>query len=66
MFSFPSLPPGQSCSACPDLDRHVVSSHREILAEIKHLRSEHDAVCQPGPEKGSTNPTLLAELRLLR
>uniref|UniRef100_A0A3Q3DCF6 Dystrobrevin, beta a n=1 Tax=Hippocampus comes TaxID=109280 RepID=A0A3Q3DCF6_HIPCM len=50
----------------PDLDRYVVSSHREILAEIKRLRSEHDAVCQPGPEKGGTNPTLLAELRLLR
>uniref|UniRef100_A0A669CJI1 Dystrobrevin, beta a n=1 Tax=Oreochromis niloticus TaxID=8128 RepID=A0A669CJI1_ORENI len=38
----------------------------EILAEIKRLRAEHDAVCQPSPEKGSTNPTLLAELRLLR
>uniref|UniRef100_A0A665WLF7 Dystrobrevin n=1 Tax=Echeneis naucrates TaxID=173247 RepID=A0A665WLF7_ECHNA len=39
---------------------------REILAEIKRLRTEHDAACQPSPEKGSTNPTLLAELRLLR
>uniref|UniRef100_A0A3Q4GCD0 Dystrobrevin n=1 Tax=Neolamprologus brichardi TaxID=32507 RepID=A0A3Q4GCD0_NEOBR len=38
----------------------------EILAEIKRLRAEHDAACQPSPEKGSTNPTLLAELRLLR
>uniref|UniRef100_A0A671VAT9 Dystrobrevin n=1 Tax=Sparus aurata TaxID=8175 RepID=A0A671VAT9_SPAAU len=39
---------------------------REILAEIKRLRAEHDAACQSSPEKGSTNPTLLAELRLLR
>lgn len=39
---------------------------REILAEIKRLRAEHDAACQASPEKGSTNPTLLAELRLLR
>uniref|UniRef100_A0A673AIS3 Dystrobrevin n=1 Tax=Sphaeramia orbicularis TaxID=375764 RepID=A0A673AIS3_9TELE len=39
---------------------------REILAEIKRLRAEHDAACQPSPDKGSTNPTLLAELRLLR
>uniref|UniRef100_A0A8C4DB09 Dystrobrevin, beta a n=1 Tax=Dicentrarchus labrax TaxID=13489 RepID=A0A8C4DB09_DICLA len=39
---------------------------REILAEIKHLRAEHDAACHASPEKGSTNPTLLAELRLLR
>uniref|UniRef100_A0A3Q3KJW1 Dystrobrevin n=1 Tax=Monopterus albus TaxID=43700 RepID=A0A3Q3KJW1_MONAL len=39
---------------------------REILAEIKRLRTEHDAVSQTSPEKGCTNPTLLAELRLLR
>uniref|UniRef100_A0A8C9WW66 Dystrobrevin n=1 Tax=Sander lucioperca TaxID=283035 RepID=A0A8C9WW66_SANLU len=39
---------------------------REILAEIKRLRIEHDAACQASPGKGSTNPTLLAELRLLR
>uniref|UniRef100_A0A3B4H802 Dystrobrevin n=1 Tax=Pundamilia nyererei TaxID=303518 RepID=A0A3B4H802_9CICH len=37
----------------------------EILAEIKRLRAEHDAACQTSPEKSSTNPTLLAELRLL-
>ncbi|TKS76343.1 Dystrobrevin beta [Collichthys lucidus] len=36
-----------------------------ILAEIKRLRVEHDAACQASPEKGSTNPTLLAELRQL-
>uniref|UniRef100_A0A3P9BA32 Dystrobrevin n=1 Tax=Maylandia zebra TaxID=106582 RepID=A0A3P9BA32_9CICH len=38
----------------------------KILAEIKRLRAEHDAACQTSPEKSSTNPTLLAELRLLR
>uniref|UniRef100_A0A8C5ETV2 Dystrobrevin n=1 Tax=Gouania willdenowi TaxID=441366 RepID=A0A8C5ETV2_GOUWI len=46
----------QPCSSVP----------REILAEIKRLRVEHDAACQFSPERGSTNPTLLAELRLLR
>ncbi|XP_061559914.1 dystrobrevin, beta a isoform X8 [Phycodurus eques] len=49
-----------------ELIAQLESKNREILAEIKRLRSEHDAVCQPSPEKGSTNPTLLAELRLLR
>ncbi|XP_019746287.1 dystrobrevin, beta a isoform X5 [Hippocampus comes] len=49
-----------------ELIAQLESKNREILAEIKRLRSEHDAVCQPGPEKGGTNPTLLAELRLLR
>ncbi|XP_061125941.1 dystrobrevin beta-like isoform X7 [Syngnathus typhle] len=49
-----------------ELIAQLESKNREILAEIKRLRSEHDAVCQPSPEKGSANPTLLAELRLLR
>uniref|UniRef100_A0A669F1P8 Dystrobrevin n=1 Tax=Oreochromis niloticus TaxID=8128 RepID=A0A669F1P8_ORENI len=49
-----------------ELIAQLESKNREILAEIKRLRAEHDAVCQPSPEKGSTNPTLLAELRLLR
>ncbi|XP_077408347.1 dystrobrevin, beta a isoform X5 [Vanacampus margaritifer] len=49
-----------------ELIAQLESKNREILAEIKRLRSEHDAVCQPGPERGSANPTLLAELRLLR
>uniref|UniRef100_H3DP81 Dystrobrevin, beta a n=1 Tax=Tetraodon nigroviridis TaxID=99883 RepID=H3DP81_TETNG len=40
--------------------------NREILAEIKRLRSEHEAACQASPGKGTSNPTLLAELRLLR
>uniref|UniRef100_A0A8C9WTL2 Dystrobrevin n=1 Tax=Sander lucioperca TaxID=283035 RepID=A0A8C9WTL2_SANLU len=48
--------------------QHLVFSQtvNEILAEIKRLRIEHDAACQASPGKGSTNPTLLAELRLLR
>uniref|UniRef100_A0A8D3C0X7 Dystrobrevin, beta a n=1 Tax=Scophthalmus maximus TaxID=52904 RepID=A0A8D3C0X7_SCOMX len=37
----------------------------EILAEIKRLRTEHEAACQLS-HQGSTNPNLLAELRLLR
>uniref|UniRef100_A0A8D3DAM4 Dystrobrevin, beta a n=1 Tax=Scophthalmus maximus TaxID=52904 RepID=A0A8D3DAM4_SCOMX len=41
------------------------SSPREILAEIKRLRTEHEAACQLS-HQGSTNPNLLAELRLLR
>ncbi|XP_077565192.1 dystrobrevin, beta a isoform X8 [Stigmatopora nigra] len=49
-----------------ELIAQLESKNREILAEIRRLRSEHDAVCQPGPDKGTTNPTLLAELRLLR
>uniref|UniRef100_A0A8C3B2D7 Dystrobrevin n=1 Tax=Cyclopterus lumpus TaxID=8103 RepID=A0A8C3B2D7_CYCLU len=44
------------------LHLHICFSFpREILAEIKRLRVEHDAACQ-----ATTNPTLLAELRLLR
>ncbi|KAF3850153.1 hypothetical protein F7725_019872 [Dissostichus mawsoni] len=42
------------------------SAKTEILAEIKSLRVEHDAACQASPEIGGSNPTLLAELRLLR
>uniref|UniRef100_A0A665WKH2 Dystrobrevin n=1 Tax=Echeneis naucrates TaxID=173247 RepID=A0A665WKH2_ECHNA len=49
-----------------ELIAQLECKNREILAEIKRLRTEHDAACQPSPEKGSTNPTLLAELRLLR
>uniref|UniRef100_A0A3Q3FQU7 Dystrobrevin n=1 Tax=Labrus bergylta TaxID=56723 RepID=A0A3Q3FQU7_9LABR len=46
--------------------RLIPSLTQEILAEIKCLRAQHDAACQASPEKGTTNPTLLAELRLLR
>ncbi|XP_061563364.1 dystrobrevin, beta a isoform X1 [Cololabis saira] len=49
-----------------ELIAQLECKNREILAEIKHLRAEHDAACQSSPERGSTNPTLLAELRLLR
>uniref|UniRef100_A0A3Q1JGH2 Dystrobrevin n=1 Tax=Anabas testudineus TaxID=64144 RepID=A0A3Q1JGH2_ANATE len=49
-----------------ELIAQLECKNREILAEIRRLRAEHDAACQPSPEKGSTNPTLLAELRLLR
>ncbi|KAM6906562.1 dystrobrevin beta-like isoform 2-T4 [Lycodopsis pacificus] len=44
-----------------ELIAQLESKNREILAEIKHLRVEHEAACQ-----ATTNPTLLAELRLLR
>ncbi|XP_063757939.1 dystrobrevin, beta a isoform X2 [Eleginops maclovinus] len=49
-----------------ELIAQLECKNREILAEIKRLRVEHDAACQASPEKGSSNPTLLAELRLLR
>ncbi|KAM9570026.1 dystrobrevin beta-like isoform 5-T7 [Salvelinus alpinus] len=41
-------------------------SLREILQEIQRLRLEHEQASQPSPEKAQQNPTLLAELRLLR
>ncbi|KAM6953956.1 dystrobrevin, beta a [Aplochiton taeniatus] len=49
-----------------ELIAQLEAKNREILAEIQRLRSQHEAACQPSPEKGHTNPTLLAELRLLR
>ncbi|KAM4713381.1 dystrobrevin beta-like isoform 3-T3 [Anableps anableps] len=49
-----------------ELIAQLECKNREILAEIKRLRAEHDAACQPSPERGSTNPALLAELRQLR
>jgi len=42
------------------------SLSREILQEIQRLRLEHEQASQPTPEKAQQNPTLLAELRLLR
>uniref|UniRef100_A0A8C7FML4 Dystrobrevin, beta b n=1 Tax=Oncorhynchus kisutch TaxID=8019 RepID=A0A8C7FML4_ONCKI len=44
----------------------VFWSLREILQEIQRLRLEHEQASQPTPEKAQQNPTLLAELRLLR
>jgi hypothetical protein len=52
---------GEHCSRCSLL---VLS--REILQEIQRLRLEHEQASQPTPEKAQQNPTLLAELRLLR
>uniref|UniRef100_UPI0037E72937 dystrobrevin alpha isoform X6 n=1 Tax=Semicossyphus pulcher TaxID=241346 RepID=UPI0037E72937 len=42
------------------------SKNREILLEIQRLRLQHEEASQPPPDKGQQNPTLLAELRLLR
>ncbi|XP_049757473.1 dystrobrevin alpha isoform X10 [Elephas maximus indicus] len=42
------------------------NKNREILQEIQRLRLEHEQASQPSPEKAQQNPTLLAELRLLR
>ncbi|XP_028659318.1 dystrobrevin alpha isoform X12 [Erpetoichthys calabaricus] len=42
------------------------NKNREILQEIQRLRLEHEQASQPPPEKAQQNPTLLAELRLLR
>uniref|UniRef100_A0A4W6CCG8 Dystrobrevin, alpha n=1 Tax=Lates calcarifer TaxID=8187 RepID=A0A4W6CCG8_LATCA len=42
--------------------RHLL----EILQEIQRLRLQHEEASQPPPDKGQHNPTLLAELRLLR
>ncbi|XP_048867349.1 dystrobrevin alpha isoform X12 [Brienomyrus brachyistius] len=42
------------------------NKNREILQEIQRLRLEHEQASQPPPDKAQQNPTLLAELRLLR
>ncbi|XP_042353216.1 dystrobrevin alpha isoform X5 [Plectropomus leopardus] len=42
------------------------SKNREILLEIQRLRLQHEEAPQPPPDRGQQNPTLLAELRLLR
>ncbi|XP_056148499.1 LOW QUALITY PROTEIN: dystrobrevin alpha [Lampris incognitus] len=42
------------------------NKNREILQEIQRLRLQHEQASQPPPDKGPQNPTLLAELRLLR
>lgn len=44
----------------------MIWGNREILQEIQRLRLEHEQASQPTPEKAQQNPTLLAELRLLR
>ncbi|KAM6948711.1 dystrobrevin alpha [Aplochiton taeniatus] len=42
------------------------NKNREILQEIQRLRVQHEQASQPPPDRGQQNPTLLAELRLLR
>ncbi|KAK2496311.1 hypothetical protein MC885_005118 [Smutsia gigantea] len=42
------------------------NKNREILQEIQRLRLEHEQASQATPERAQQNPTLLAELRLLR
>ncbi|XP_034743962.1 dystrobrevin alpha isoform X9 [Etheostoma cragini] len=42
------------------------SKNREILQEIQRLRLQHEEASQPPADRGQQNPTLLAELRLLR
>ncbi|CAB1448521.1 unnamed protein product [Pleuronectes platessa] len=42
------------------------SKNREILQEIQRLRIQHEEASKPPPDRGQQNPTLLAELRLLR
>ncbi|TRY88494.1 hypothetical protein DNTS_005170 [Danionella cerebrum] len=49
-----------------ELILQLENKNREILQEIQRLRSEHEQVCQPSPERVQQNPTLLAELRQLR
>nr|XP_034980763.1 dystrobrevin alpha isoform X9 [Zootoca vivipara] len=42
------------------------NKNREIFKRVHRLRLEHEQASQPTPEKAAQNPTLLAELRLLR
>ncbi|XP_078469442.1 dystrobrevin beta-like isoform X3 [Lampetra planeri] len=42
------------------------NKNREIMQEIQRLRLEHEQASQTSPEKDQQNPTLLAELKLLR
>ncbi|XP_041698245.1 dystrobrevin alpha isoform X2 [Coregonus clupeaformis] len=42
------------------------SKNREILQEIQRLRVQHEQASQPPTSTSQQNPTLLAELRLLR
>ncbi|XP_026057317.1 dystrobrevin alpha-like isoform X4 [Carassius auratus] len=42
------------------------NKNKEILQEIQRLRLQHEEASQPPLDKSQQNPTLLAELRLLR
>lgn len=60
--------------SCPlDTNKHqrqliaeLEHKNREILQEIQRLRVQHEQASQPPADKNQQNPTLLAELRLLR
>ncbi|KAG7269320.1 hypothetical protein CRUP_031840, partial [Coryphaenoides rupestris] len=60
--------------SCPlDANKHqrqliaeLEHKNREILQEIQRLRVQHEQASQPPADKNQQNPTLLAELRLLR
>ncbi|KAJ3606156.1 hypothetical protein NHX12_025677 [Muraenolepis orangiensis] len=60
--------------SCPlDANKHqrqliaeLEHKNREILQEIQRLRIQHEQASQPPADKNQQNPTLLAELRLLR
>ena len=52
--------------AGPHLSRRSSASRAGLVQPLSGLRTEHDAACAPTPDKGCTNPALLAELRLLR
>uniref|UniRef100_A0A8D2NPW5 Dystrobrevin beta n=1 Tax=Zosterops lateralis melanops TaxID=1220523 RepID=A0A8D2NPW5_ZOSLA len=65
----PPADPGFSLDANKQqrqLIAELENKNREILQEIQRLRLEHEQASQPTPEKAQQNPTLLAELRLLR
>uniref|UniRef100_A0A8C5AFB8 Dystrobrevin n=1 Tax=Gadus morhua TaxID=8049 RepID=A0A8C5AFB8_GADMO len=60
--------------SCPlDANKHqrqliaeLEHKNREILQEIQRLRIQHEQASQPTVDRNQQNPTLLAELRLLR
>uniref|UniRef100_A0A671UQT1 Dystrobrevin n=1 Tax=Sparus aurata TaxID=8175 RepID=A0A671UQT1_SPAAU len=52
---------------CVPCQKPVIDEKKvEILQEIQRLRLQHEEASQPPPDRGQQNPTLLAELRLLR
>ncbi|KAM3866207.1 LOW QUALITY PROTEIN: dystrobrevin alpha [Diretmus argenteus] len=65
------IPTDLSCSLDANkqqrqLIAELENKNREILQEIQRLRLQHEQASQPPPDKCQQNPTLLAELRLLR
>ncbi|XP_012942689.1 dystrobrevin beta isoform X2 [Aplysia californica] len=49
-----------------ELIAQLEAKNRDIMREIQRLRLEQEAFAQEGGDTGQYNPTLLAELRLLR